>query len=251
MSYDPLSNAFYLAMAGDTAAQGAGGRPITSTEEGAYARECNAAYAFAEEFDTLWGNTEPDLYQAMAILQCCEAYWRDRDDDSTDPTHYEGECQSIIALILEGSAVLAAGGITPPPFSPSGGGTLASGWGQGTTSYDTAGEVGATTTLTPASTGKLRVWASANVENDGDAAVALDLSITIGDGTLTPAEYEITVDVEPSNGASPSFSVDLDRLDPPYVAAVGDPVTINVVGKTTSGSVSNNTTTIAVQERSE
>jgi hypothetical protein len=61
MSYTPkLTDAFYLAMSGDTAAQGAGGRPITSAVQTTYAREINAAFAFAQEFDTQWGDTPPD-----------------------------------------------------------------------------------------------------------------------------------------------------------------------------------------------
>ena len=43
MSYTPLSNAFYLALAGFDSAMAAGGRPVTSTEDATYDRQALAA----------------------------------------------------------------------------------------------------------------------------------------------------------------------------------------------------------------
>ena len=120
MSYTPLSNAFYLALAGFDSAMAAGGRPVTSTEDATYDRQALAAFAFAREFDTQWGATEPDFLETYMIPVCTEAYWRGRDDGSVDPAHYEQTAAEIIAIIREADAIASAGGATPPA-APGGG----------------------------------------------------------------------------------------------------------------------------------
>jgi hypothetical protein len=254
MSYTPLTDAFYLAMSGDTAAQGAGGRPITSAIQTTYAREINAAFAFAQEFDTQWGDAPPDLYQAFAIAQCSESYWRNRDDGSDVPDHYAASVAEIIALILEGSAVLTAAGITPPAFNTGGGEpTLASGWGSGGDPYDTAGEVLATVTLTPTSTGLLHCEVSVNnLPNAGDAEVGGFLFISIGADNTDPtgSPLEMGFDAPSGQATFPSFSVDLDRGSPPFTAPVGESIVVNICGKTSTGTLGG-FYTLSVQERSE
>jgi hypothetical protein len=251
MSYTPLTDAFYLAMAGFDAAQAAGGRPVTSSEEAMYSRQGTAAFAFAEEFDTQWGDTPPDYLETAMIAPTCLAYWRDRDDGSDVPAHYAQAVAEIIAIILEADAIAVAGGATPPPGP--GSSAVASGWGTGDSSFDTAGEVLSTVTLTPLSTGKLHCECNTSlVINAGDAEVIGSLYITIGADNVDPTESPIIILFEVPSGQSsfPSFTVDLDRGSPEFTAPVGSPVIVNLCGKTGSGTLSG-VSTLSVQERSE
>jgi|SRR5208337_408181 len=246
MSYTPLTNTFFYAMGGALAAQGAAGRPITSSDEATYARQANAVFAFAEQFDTEWGASAPDLLETIGIQAACLAYWRDRDDASTVPTHYAQACADIIALIREGDAVAIAGGAVPP----SGGEALASAWGSGTsTTFDSAGEIGATATGTPQSTGLIRAWVHLTCSADSDTS--FDLSITQGADALSPQLFSVLMSIIAGSVFYPSFVVDLDRLGTPFIAPVGEPLILNLVGKTTGGTATEILGTIAWQERSE
>jgi hypothetical protein len=247
MSYTPLTDTFFYAMGGALAAQGAAGRPITSSDESTYARQAFAAFAFAQQFDTEWGASPPDLLEQISIQAACLAYWRDRDDASTTPTHYAQACADIIALIREGDAVAIDGGATPP----SGGGeALASAWGFGdATIFDTGGEIGATATGTPLSTGLIRVWI--DLTCIPDAEIILVLTVTQGADALSPGLFGMTVELPDGAAAYPSFVVDLDRLETPFIAPIGEPLILNLVGKTAGGTASELLGTIAWQERSE
>jgi hypothetical protein len=247
MSYTPLTDTFFYAMGGALAAQGAAGRPITSSNEATYAREALAAFAFAQQFDTEWGASGPDLLEQVGIQEACHAYWRDRDDASTVPTHYTQACLDIIALIREGDAVAIAGGATPPA---GGGAALSSAWGSGdTTTFDSAGEIGATATGTPQSTGLIRAWV--NLTTIANAEIVFNLSITQGADALSPSLFGVLLEIPDSTVGYPSFVVDLDRLPTPFIAPVGEPLILNLVGKTAGGTATELLGTIAWQERSE
>jgi hypothetical protein len=247
MSYTPLTDAFFYAMGGALAAQGAAGRSITSSDETTYARQALATFAFAQQFDTEWGDSAPDLLEQIGIQAACLGYWRDRDDASTVPTHYSQVCMDIIALIREGDAVAIDGGATPP----SGGGeALASAWGSGTSAlFDGGGEIGATATGTPQSTGLIRAWLDLTIFANDELVFVM--SVTQGAGVLSPGLFGFTNEVAGSTGAYPSFVVDLDRLETPFIAPIGEPLILNLVGKTAGGTANEILGTIAWQERSE
>jgi hypothetical protein len=252
VSYTPLSNAFYLALAGFDSAMAAGGRPVTSTEDATYERQALAAFAFAREFDTQWGATEPDFLETYMIPVCTEAYWRGRDDGSVDPAHYEQTAAEIIAIIREADAIAIAGGATPPA-APGGGLALASGWAAATGSFDSAGEVLTSLTLTPESTGLLHVTALSSLSvNEGDSDVLGTLYITTGEGNVdgSTSPFTLSIEVPSAQANSPGFTSDLDRGSPAFVAPVGVPVVVNFCGKTVSGTLAG-VFTLSVQERSE
>jgi hypothetical protein len=115
MTYSPNNqNEFFAAFAGALTGIGIGSRPITSADPSIYSGPTSAAFAFAVEFDTLWGDGSPDSYQLIAIGLACQCYWQNRGATSTDPTDYEIECAAIIAAIQEGELQLEAENIYVP-----------------------------------------------------------------------------------------------------------------------------------------
>jgi hypothetical protein len=114
---------FLTAFAGALAGIGISGRPVLSTTSGEYEGAAAAAFAFATEFDALWGGGSPDCYQLTAIGLACQGYWRNRGASSTNPADYETECAALVTAILEGSTVLTTEGVSPPDCCCEGSGT--------------------------------------------------------------------------------------------------------------------------------
>jgi hypothetical protein len=114
---------FLTAYAGALAGIGISGRPVLSTTSGEYEGAAAAAFAFATEFDALWGSGNPDCYQLTAIGLACQGYWRNRGASSTNPADYETECAALVTAILEGSTVLTTEGVSPPDCCCEGSGT--------------------------------------------------------------------------------------------------------------------------------
>jgi hypothetical protein len=131
--------------------------------------------------------------------------------------------------------------------------SLASGWAQQAASTITATPSNVvSTSITPASTGLLRVSVDSGMYSSGTSSVQMGLVINVDGGRNLYTGLAIA---PPSTIASGdlSFTVDLDRLDSPYVATPGAPITINVVGATFGGptDVLTTQTTLAIQERQQ
>jgi hypothetical protein len=146
--------------------------------------------------------------------------------------------------------LVASGGWAVESMSTSGAIPLASAWGQGTsTTFDEAGEIGASATGTPQSTGLIRAWL--DLSCIANAEVVFVYSITEGTGSLSPPLLELLTEIGASTEAYPAFSVDLDRLGTPFIAPLGEPLTLNLVGKAAGGTVTEILGTIAWQERAQ
>lgn len=117
--YTPLNiDVFCNAFAGAYTAITNGERRITSPHEADYLEQANVAFAIAEEMDTVWAGAASDFYEENAILLGCYGQWLERPPTSTNPLSYAVDCNAIMAMVLEGEAVINGGGIIPP--SPGG-----------------------------------------------------------------------------------------------------------------------------------
>lgn len=124
MSYSPNNEPEFLtAFAGALSGIGVAGRPILSTDSGDYSGSAASAFAFAIEFDTLWGATSPDCYQLTAIGLACQGYWRNRSVTSVKPSDYATECAALVTAIQEGESLLVAEGLDIPDCCCEGSGT--------------------------------------------------------------------------------------------------------------------------------
>jgi hypothetical protein len=113
---------FSQAFSGAIMGLGVSGRPVTSAQESVYAPAAQIALAFATAFDEVWGSSNPDQYQLMAIAIASAGYFSGRaPSGSTEPSAYYEAADAIMATVLEGSSMLGASGITPTPYPPSAG----------------------------------------------------------------------------------------------------------------------------------
>lgn len=124
MSYVPQNqHTFDAAASGALSGIGIGERPITSTDPDDYDDLAAAAFAFAQEFDTQWAETELDEFEWSAIVTASCNYWENRNKRSTNPTDYTAECAAIIAAIRAGDNFILAQGIDIPAWPPGGSGS--------------------------------------------------------------------------------------------------------------------------------
>jgi hypothetical protein len=119
-SYDPINEYVFAAALSGCVAGAIGAQPVTSGSEDVYAETSLTAFAFAQEFDTLWSTASLDVIQQAAILDMCAAYWYGRIPQTTTPAEYEDLCEALIAAVNEADATAIAGGATPPAYPPSG-----------------------------------------------------------------------------------------------------------------------------------
>jgi hypothetical protein len=105
---------FLAAFAGALTGMGIAERAVSSTNPDDYQNLTKAAFAFATEFDSLWGSESPDSYQLIAIGLACQGYWINRSSVSVDPTDYEIECAAIVTAIQEGKTYLLSQNIYIP-----------------------------------------------------------------------------------------------------------------------------------------
>jgi hypothetical protein len=118
-SYDPINEYVFAAALSGCVAGAIGAQPVTSSSEDVYAETSLTAFAFAQEFDTLWSTASLDVIQQAAILDMCTAYWYGRIPQTTTPAEYEDLCEALIAAVNETDATAIAGGATPPAYPPS------------------------------------------------------------------------------------------------------------------------------------
>ena len=151
---------------------------------------------------------------------------------------------------------------SPPPPAGGGGATLTSGWGDSTEGSVSQGggptAIVASTTVTPAKTGKFRVWVTGTIQNDSDSGQVL-VSQAVGHGpTVGVIDYTGgDVQIEDNGGgreyATLNLVVDLDRTATPVTFPLGTPVEINAVLGVLSGGQAiqwaDHQVQIAVQER--
>jgi hypothetical protein len=115
-SYDPINEYVFAAALSGCVAGAVGAQPVTSSSEDVYAETSLTAFAFAQEFDTLWSTASLDVIQQAAILDMCTAYWYGRIPQTTTPAEYEDLCEALIAAVNEADATAIAGGATPPAY---------------------------------------------------------------------------------------------------------------------------------------
>lgn len=260
MSYTPLNvQTFVAAMSGSLAGIGIGERPITSTNPTDYNGLALSAFAYAQEFDTLWGSSAPDELEWGAILTASQGYWQSRDKESHTPSHYAAECAAIIAAIREGDAVAIAGGVTPPAWPPTGSdGTVTTVtatapirvtatptttpnialtppayiWEDNAAVVNpTIAGVSISPTITPTVSGKLTVRVSGVVENtDTTLTHTLTLSITgtLGLDYVQGLPLQVPHSLAPGGSTAFSLIVALDKLPVPYAPPLNAAITFNV-----------------------
>jgi hypothetical protein len=128
-------------------------------------------------------------------------------------------------------------------FGGSGAPSLARAWGDATgftVSQGGGAGIAAHATITPLSTGKLRVIITGSIQNDSDSGQA-QYTVSISHGlAATPADYTSGIfEIEDNGGGreygSLSLVVDLDKIAAPVVFPAGTPVQINAVITVTSG----------------
>lgn len=235
MSYSPNNvNTFVAAMSGALSGIGIGERPITSTTSADYSKLAQCAFAYAEEFDTLWAASGLDTLEWGAILTASCNYWENRSKLSLVPTDYEAECAAIIAAIKEGDAYTVTQGITPPAWPPGGSnGTLAYVW------KDNGEVINATVAgteqgfnITPKVTGLLTVRITGVAQsNDTGTTHTLQLALTGTDGLdyVMGTPIDVTRQTSANPGSSPfSLVVALDKLNPPVIPALNAVYTVDV-----------------------
>jgi hypothetical protein len=176
-SYDPINEYVFAAALSGCVAGAIGAQPVTSSSENVYAETSLTAFAFAQEFDTLWSTASLDVIQQAAILDMCTAYWYGRIPQTTTPAEYEDLCEALIAAVNEVDATAIAGGATPPTYPPTGTSVIGS---LGYVVFRPGGVASSTVAVTPAQV----TSAQAN------GAITLYVDSSLGAATL-PAGYSL------------------------------------------------------------
>jgi hypothetical protein len=151
-----------------------------------------------------------------------------------------------------------------PSTSAATAGALASAWAYNTeeVDVDSGGEVLATATITPASTGKVTVTGTGTVYNRSDSTANMWIFVTLGADNVAleeaiflwgnaaqvmPTEQQLTFSF------TVAIDMNTDEGSEPTIFPVGTPQVINVVGKLEEGDISAqqvNSFQINLQERS-
>jgi hypothetical protein len=136
MSYVPQNlTVFTAAAAGCMSGLVASGRQLKDILALDYSGYGLIANAFAQSFDTAWGNAAPDTLQVFMIQMQCKAVWEERNSRVTTasilPANYTVLSKSIIASVNALESIFAgqsivpdlwmSGGVGPPgPPGPAG-----------------------------------------------------------------------------------------------------------------------------------
>src|SRR5271157_1600985 len=120
--YTPNNDAIYLAaFGGAIAGLGAPNQPIQSV-----ANAAEAADAFAQAVDTVWGVGSYTNLERNSLREACETVWATRSTLAQpytyDPSAYQPLAQEIVALIRSGNAQVVAEGVNPNNDTGGGGG---------------------------------------------------------------------------------------------------------------------------------
>jgi hypothetical protein len=123
MSYSPNNVSVYLnAFAGAIAGLGAFQRYLNDPVPADYAASARMADALAQEVDIAWGSSVPTSLELSIIENACEVVWADRSPLENavafTPANYTSLAAGIVALALEGNAIVVAEGISPNAPSP-------------------------------------------------------------------------------------------------------------------------------------
>ena len=118
MPYTPNQNVVYLAAFAGALAGMASNRILGPTVPATYAALASAADAFAQSFDTQYGAVKPSaLFQQELIAELSESAWQDVAPPPTSvsslPASYTAMCNSLIAMVDEATAQIAAEGVGP------------------------------------------------------------------------------------------------------------------------------------------
>ena len=135
MSYVPNNlDVFTAAYSGAVAGFGAGARGLKSSNPTDYSGVVDPSLAFAEAFDTLWGDSVANSYQIEAIFLGSQGYFAGKSPGSLYSSAYSVASNAIIALVEQGLTLLTSKGITPNPWNS--GGTGGSDFGYKVTAVD-------------------------------------------------------------------------------------------------------------------
>ena len=118
MPYTPNNEDVFSAAQSGAVAGNFTGSPITSISPAVYAPQAAAAFEFAIEFDTQWGDTAINELIVFNIFQQCAAYWYNRPIADDVPEGYSAVVAAIIALVTENNDTSISGGVTPRPWPP-------------------------------------------------------------------------------------------------------------------------------------
>ena len=122
--YNPQNQAvFTAALSGTLAGMAVSGRINTDPVSANYANRVEVAGAFAQEFDTLWGNLKPTTdIDVLLVAQCCSGLWQGRlpeyNTASILPSTYFALATALIALINATKTYFTGLGLTPVPALP-------------------------------------------------------------------------------------------------------------------------------------
>jgi len=127
MAYVPNNIQVYMAAyAGALGGMGASDRILISSNPSKYSGIASVAGAYAQQFDTTWGNANATQLDVFMIEALSEDVWLGRavvtTFQTTRPIFYANYVNAIIAAIQAGDTYVTEQGITPP--DPGGGGDL-------------------------------------------------------------------------------------------------------------------------------
>jgi hypothetical protein len=227
------NNVFVSAMAGALTGMGIAGRPITSTDPASYSGKALTAFAFAQEFDSLWGSTVPNSYYIPAIQLGCQGYWIGRDTERVDPASFSAACGAIIAAIDEGEIQLAANSVTPSPYPYSV--IPARGYGvSGALTLNAGAQAAASLTITPLVSGKIKLRGTGLVRNTDSSPTLHPVIVSYTDSLGNTLQTADTIQCTEVTGAghntqTVAFNVDSDHATTtPVTYALGVPVTLHM-----------------------
>jgi hypothetical protein len=124
MTYTANNEDVFSAAQSGAVAGSFAGSPITSPDPSSYIAQSIAAFEFAVEFDTQWGDTAINELIVFNIFQQCASYWDKRPITSDVADSYSVDVAAIIALVTANNATSIAGGVTPRAWGAGGGGDV-------------------------------------------------------------------------------------------------------------------------------
>jgi hypothetical protein len=119
------ANIFTAAFTGALAGMGVSGRPFLNANPLAYQQAITIAGAFAQQFDTAWGNASAANLELNSIVQSCEAYWTNRQPypatgQRVTPSFYGPAVNAIIAVVQEAVAFYNSNNLPNPASGQAG-----------------------------------------------------------------------------------------------------------------------------------
>ena len=243
MSYSPNNTPVYLrACAGCFAGlTSSANTDITAADYTLYGQ---MADAWAQEVDTVWGAATPTNFELLEIEDCSSTMWAGRSSLGAAAGilagSYNQTALALMARVKQANAQVVAEGVDPSDIGgAAGGAALASAWGDnsGLVAFnDTNIDIIKSVSITPASTGKLRVTITCVNQGVDGGACPFTLGVNHGASPGQAFDYaQAQIFTSTLNGAETSVVVRLDKLASPIVFPVGTPVQINAVGQATEG----------------